>query len=277
MKAQRRHDLRQSDLAKVIKQAPGFWQQSGGRWLLAAVAVLVIVILIRYRISSNRQAAMAASESLSMARTLIDELRSPRSLLMSQFAPPNEVAIRRRQIFSEATNAIGETTRLSDDRTLAAEALVARGDLCWALATLPEIPGAATQPALIVRDPKELLTSAAEAYRTVLQSYADVKPAAIAAHFSLAAIAENARDFEAAKQHYEAVKSTTSENEPYHQLADSRLQILPKLREPVILGKPASEPAITTTAPATRPIPPFIAAPTPATTRATTTAAPTAR
>ena len=61
MKAQRRHELQRSDLAKVIKQAPGFWQQSGGRWLLGAIAVLVVVILIRYRISSTRQTAAQAA------------------------------------------------------------------------------------------------------------------------------------------------------------------------------------------------------------------------
>src|SRR5439155_12645963 len=243
MKAQRRHDLRQSDLAKVIKQAPGFWQQSGGRWLLAAVAVLVVVILIRYRISSNRQAAMAASESLSMARTLIDELRSPRSLLMSQFAPPNEVAMRRRQIFSEATNAIGEVTRLSDDRTLAAEALVARGDLCWALATLPEVPGAATQPGAQVRDPRELISNAAEAFRAVVDNYSDIKHSLIAARFGLAAIAENQGNWDAAKQQYEAIINQSGELKAYKQLASERLSILPKLREPVILAAPATEPA----------------------------------
>jgi len=43
MKAQRRHELQQSDLAKVIKQAPGFWQQSGGKWLLAAAWALELI------------------------------------------------------------------------------------------------------------------------------------------------------------------------------------------------------------------------------------------
>src|SRR5438067_1047435 len=101
MKAERRHDLQKSDLAKVIKQAPTFWQQSGGKYLLLIVAALVVGLLIRYRISSNRQAAQEAIESISNARALASEMRSPRTIMMSQFAPPAEVAMRRRQIYSE--------------------------------------------------------------------------------------------------------------------------------------------------------------------------------
>ena len=276
MKAQRRHELQQSDLAKVIKQAPSFWQQSGGRWLLAAVAVLVIVILIRYRVGSARQASAAAADSLSISRMLIDQLRSPQMLMMTQLAPPNEVAVRRRQIFSEATNEIGKVTQTTDDRTLNAEAQVARGDLCWTLSTLPPIPGAATQPSLVVRDPKELITNASEAYRSVLETYSDIKPAVTAARFGLAAIAENQGNWDAAKQQYEAIKAAAPDAGPNHQLAEQRLNILPKLRETVILAKPATEPAALppTTASA---ISPFIAAPKPATTQATPGAAPTTR
>jgi len=272
MKAQRRHDLRQSDLAKAIKQAPSFWQQSGGRYLLLLIAVLVVVILIRYRISSNRQAAQQAIDSLSVARSLISELRSPRMVMMTQLAPPGEVTMRRRQIYSEANNAIGEATRLSDDRTVAAEALVARGDLCWALATLPEVPGASTQPGAQVRDPRELISNAAEAYRAVVDNYSDIKHSLIAARFGLAAIAENQANWDAARQQYEAIINQSGELKAYKQLASERLSILPKLREPVILAAPATEPALvspTTSASTIFTIPPGIAAPRPATTQAT--------
>jgi hypothetical protein len=270
MKAQRRHELQQSDLAKVIKQAPGFWQQSGGRWLLGAVAVLVIVILIRYRISSNRDAAVAARDSLAIARTLIEELGSQRMVMMTLTSPPNEAAMRRRQMFAEATSAIADVTTKSDDRTLAAEALVARGDLCWATATLPEIPGASTQQSTLqVRDPRELMTNAAEAYTNVLNSYPDVTAAAVAAHFGLAAIAENEKKWDDAKRHYEAALAATKDLDPQHVLAQQRLTLLPKLGEPVILGKPATEPAPTTGLSTTNPfISPFVAAPMTATTRA---------
>ena len=271
MKAQRRHELQQSDLAKVIKQAPGFWQQSGGRWLLAAVAVLVVVLLIRYRNSSNAQAAAAAKESLAMARAFIEDLHSPQMAQMTMFSPPSQTAMQRRQIFSNATNAIQDVTRLSDDRMLAAEALVARGDLSWAAASLPEIPGAATQQTLNLRDPKELLANAADAYRTVVESYSDQKPAVIAARFGLAAIGENQQNWDNAKQQYDAILASTTDIDPYHQLAQARASVLPKLKEPVVMGKPATEPAPeATTGPSTGFVPgkfPFVEAPKSSTTR----------
>jgi hypothetical protein len=232
----------------------------------------VIAILIRFRMSSNRQAEAQARDSLAVARGLIEEMRSPRMLMMTQLAPANEVAMRRRQAFSEATNAISEVTRLSDDRTLAAEAIVARGDLAWSLATLPQVPGAATQPSLQVRDPKELISNASEAYRSVIEGYPEVKAAVVSARFGLAAIAENQGNWDAAKQQYEQVKSATDERDPYRILAEQRLNVLPKLREPVIMAKPATEP-VAATMPA---IPPLIAAPAKSsTTQSTTRPAPT--
>src|SRR2546427_7749679 len=108
MKAQRRHELKKSNLAQVIKGAPTFWQQSGGRYLLLIIAALVIGLLIRYRTSANRQAAQQAIDNLSVARSLISELRSPRTIMMSQLGPPGEAIMRRRQMFSEASNAISE-------------------------------------------------------------------------------------------------------------------------------------------------------------------------
>ena len=270
MKAQRRHELQQSDLAKVIKQAPGFWQQSGGRWLLAAIVVLVIVVLIRYRMSSNAQAAASAKDDLAVARNIIEQLRSPQMVQMTLMAPPSDVAMRRRQAFSEASNAIQDATAKSDDRVIAAEALIARGDLCWTTAMLPEIPGAVTQPTLNLRDPKELISNATEAYQNVLNSYADVKNSAIAAHFGLAAIAENQQNWDAARQHYAAITSATADLDPFHLLAKQRSDLLAKLQQPVILAKPATEPAMPTFSPSSMPtIPPLIAAPKPATTQAT--------
>jgi hypothetical protein len=270
MKAQRRHELQQSDLAKVIKQAPGFWQQSGGRYLLMILAGLVIGLLIRYRISSNREATQQASESLSLARTVISELRSPRTLMMSQLGPPGEAIMRRRQMFSEANNAIGEATRLSDDRTVQAEALIARGDLNWSMATMPEIPGAATQPGAQIRDPRELLSNASEAYRSVVDNFADVKHAQIAARFGLAAIAENQGNWDAAQQQYQAITSQAGEFPAYKTMAQERLDILPKLRQPVLMAQASTEPTTQAGAASAPALPPFVAAPKPATTSATT-------
>ena len=64
MKAERRHELAENELAKVIKGAPTFWQQSGGKFLLGLIVVLLIVILIQYRIRTNREGLAAAGTSM---------------------------------------------------------------------------------------------------------------------------------------------------------------------------------------------------------------------
>jgi len=260
MKAQRRHELRENELARVIKGAPSFWQQSGGKLLAGLIAVLVIALLINFRIRSNRQSREQAIQGLSAARSLNEELRS--QAIMSAFAPPQEASLRRKQFFNEANNVLGDVTRLTDDRTLTSEALLARGDLNWTLATLPEIPGAATQPTLAAGR-KELLDAADDAYRAVTESYADNKPAYFAARFSLAAIAEERGDWDNAKALYEKLVEETRDQPAYQQLAANRLRILPQLREAVVLAKPTTMPLL----------PPLISAAT--TTTATTVPTPT--
>jgi hypothetical protein len=287
MKAQRRHDLQQSDLAKVIKKAPTFWEDAGRKYLLPLIAVVVIVILIRYRISSNREAQAAAMDSLAQARLMVNQME--RLAIQAAFMPPQQAAATRRQFYNDATTAITEATSRSDDKQIAAEALVAKGDLNWTTSQMPALAGAATQPALQFKDPKELLASAAEAYQNVLSSYPDVKHAAIAARFGLAAIDENKGDFDAAKIQYQGIIQQSSDLQPYQQLANERLKQLDELRKPVIIAAAATEPAVPEVpgVPSTQAVPPLIAPPTtgattkaattmpasaaPATTRATTT------
>jgi hypothetical protein len=271
MKAERRHQLQDNTLAKVITKAPNWWQESGAKFLAIAVAVLVIVFLIRYRISSNREAEAGAVQNLATARTIIDEVQQ--QAMSSPLAPAQQQATQRRQLYNDANEAIGRALTLSDDKKIAAEALLAKADLAWELATLPAIPGAATQPTLQVRDPKELISNANEAYQTILNNYADQIYAAIAARFGLAALAENKRDFDAAKSQYEKLALETKDFPAYQQLAAERLKKLDELRHPVILATPATMPAIaassmpTTQATQAMSIPPMIAAPKPATTQ----------
>jgi hypothetical protein len=268
MKAERRHELAENELAKVIKNAPSFWQQSGGKFLLALIVALLVIVLVRYRISSNRHAIVQATELLGQARTTIEELQQLG--MMSHFGPPQETAVRRRQYFTDANTAISEAMQTSDDRRILAESLVARGDLNWTAASIPPLAGAATQPALQFKDPKELTSTAAEAYQTVLNSYPEVTHAAIASRFSLAAIAEQRGEWDAAKQQYEQIAKETNEIGAYQKLAADRLRMLPTLRQPVVIGKATTEPALSSTvtplggmAPTT-----FVAAPQPATTQA---------
>jgi hypothetical protein len=181
---------------------------------------------------------------------------------------------------NDASNAIAEAMRLSDDRKIQAEALIAKGDLNWTLANQPTLQGASTQPSLqLGKDPKELTNLAADAYQTVLSNYADLKYAAIAARFGLAAIAENRGEFDAAKSQYEKIKSENPDSGAFIDQADARLRALEIIRQPVILAAPTTVPTIpglgagAPTPLTTAPVMPTFPTPTTAATAATRPAA----
>jgi hypothetical protein len=265
MKAERRHELAENELAKVIKGAPTFWQQSGGKFLLGLIVVLLIIILIQYRMRANREGVTQATEQLALARGYVDQLQNDAAQMAWMFGPPNEVIQRRKLALSEANSAIDSALRLSDDRRVEAEAMLARGDLNWSAAALPPVPAAATQPALQMKPSKEYLATAAEAYQTVTNNYSDVTHADIAARFGLGAIHEQRGEWDQAKQIYAKIAADTSNLAAYKQLAEARMTAVDMLRNPVIVGKPATEPAMPESMnpfpSSTRPIPPTIAAP----------------
>lgn len=272
MKAERRHELAENELAKVIKNAPSFWQQSGGKFLLAAIVILLVIVLIQYRMRTSREGLAQATEQLSLARSLIEDMQG--QAMMALFAPPQDVALRRKQAMSEANAAIDTAMRLSDERYIEAESMVARGDLNWTAASLPPLPGASTQPTLQMKSPAEYLSIAQESYQTVVNSYPDITHANAAARFSLAAIHEQRGEWDAAKALYEKLAAETNKIGAYQQLAAAKLEMLPILRQPVILGKATTEPALPTLATpgaSTQPLPPLIAAP--STTQASVAAA----
>ena len=275
MKAERRHELAENELAKVIKGAPTFWQQSGGKFLLGLIVVLLIIVLIQYRMRANREGLAASMEQLTVARGYIDTLQAETAQMMWMFAPPNDVAQRRKQAMSEANAALENALRLSDERRIQAEAMLARGDLNWTAASLPPLPGAATQPALQMKPAKEYLATAAEAYQSVSSSYGDVPHADIAARFGLAAIHEQRAEWDQARAIYQKLVADTDKLPSYKQLAEARLTAVDTIRHPIIVGKPTTEPAMPELAkfPSTTFIPPTIAAPAAATQSTTQPAA----
>jgi hypothetical protein len=239
MKAERRHDLQTNALAKVITHAPETWHQYGGRVLLGVIAAVLVFVLVRYQISSSRQAKVAAADNLAAARQMIEQVRAvtPGEVSPQQVASLRETALR------DGAQAIENTVSSSDDPKLLAESLVARGDLNWVLATAPELPGAATQPSLnLDRSPEELLNTAAQSYQAVLSQYPDQKASVVAAHFGLAAIAENRGNWDEARKHYEAVANDESVATAYKAQARARGETLAMLKNPSILAQPSTQP-----------------------------------
>jgi hypothetical protein len=248
MKSERRHELQQNQLAKVIVGAPTWWQQYGGRALLAAIGILAVVLLVRYRISSTRANQARATESLASARESIIQLQNSGTYNM----PVPQQASQRTLLYNDTSAILDETSRLPVSNSLLAENWIAQGDLNWTLANLPELPGAATQPALqLPRDPQQLLKNAKEAYQTVLDKYPDQQRAVIAARFGLAAIAENMAEWDTAQNQYNAIAQIPNIAQAYLTQAKFRLDRLPEIRQTPILAEPATMPiaALPTTLP----------------------------
>ena len=233
MKAERRHELQTNTLAQALAGAPAWWQKYGGRVLFLLVALVLAIVLIRYRIQSGRQAEQAARENLSVARSLINDLDNFNALS----AQPDQLTIVR----EDATRALEAATSGSEDPATLAEILIARGDLYWTLASVPT--AAATQPATQAaepqRSPAELIEEAARAYQGVLDLYPEQTQSAIAARFGLAAIAEDRGNWDQAKGHYEAVANDTAVAQAYRSHATRRLEQLPELSKPILITQPS--------------------------------------
>lgn len=251
MKAERRHELQQNTLARFIDNVPLYFRFHLNKILTGLLVILVIVFLIRYRMSSAQQSRQAADASLRAAREYIDQL-AVRTFVTQ------DVATQRRSFAGQAGSAIEAVLRDTDeqdDAQVRAEAMVARGDLNWTLANLPALPGATTQPALeLPVNPSEALDRAAQAYREVIQRYPSQTISAVTAMFGLAAIAENRGNWDAARAEYQAILQKPDVSQAFKTTAAFRLEMLERIRQPLFTGtlttQPASEPA---TAPTTTP------------------------
>lgn len=242
MKAERRHDLETNDLAKKIIQAPDYFKLYGGRIPLGVVLVVVAVLLVNYQIRNKRANLAASQEGVGAARDAVVQL----GMLNAMAGPPQEVAVRRQQLISNAVQAIDTVNERSEDPKLLSQAQVLRGDLYWTVANLSELPGAATQPALAV-EPKaeDALGQAESAYKRVLESYADQKLPAVTARFGLAAIAENRGKWDDARHQYETLAADPNVPAVYKTQAQTRLGLLSHMEKGVFVATsaPATQPA----------------------------------
>ncbi|HEV2295168.1 MAG TPA: hypothetical protein VGR35_15040 [Tepidisphaeraceae bacterium] len=245
MKAERRHELQQNTLDQALTRAPEVARRYGGMILLIVLAAVVGYTLIRYRISSAREGERIAMENLATARTTINEL----SQLHLYPIPPQQMLEFRKRWADDARLAIDSITESASDPKLLAEALLARGDLNWALAQMKEPPAAATQPALrLETDQKTLLSEAESAYLEVVNQYADQKRAVVAARFGLAAISENRGEWDKARQMYEQITNDEAIAEAFRQQARIRLEQATEWSRPVLIAA-ATQPAAPTGVP----------------------------
>ncbi|HEX4055721.1 MAG TPA: hypothetical protein VHX86_15765 [Tepidisphaeraceae bacterium] len=247
MKAERRHELKINSLSWTLQQLPETAKKYQSQIALVLVLAAVAVLLVRYRSNSAQQRVAEARQSLGIAG---EDLRQLESIAPYPGADLQMVMRKREDIYSDGLQQADQVLQKAAESqaALKAQALILKGDFNFDMANFPDLPGAATQPSLQPAESAEsLLSNAADAYTQVLQNYASDKSAVTAAHFGLAAVAENRGAWNDAKTQYQAIVDGDAEA-PYKVLASMRLAILPQLEEPVAMDvsaatQPSSRPA----------------------------------
>jgi len=256
MKSERRHELQTNTLADSLAHLPDFWNKHGTKILMVLVAIALFVVLLRYRISSARQATISAGDELATARQLVGEIGT-------LYRPDVEAyATARTQYITDATAAIDHVLATADDPKVIAEATLARGDLNWVLANQPKLPGATTRESLNLKDDSATyLTKAEEAYQQILKSYPQQKNTVVAAKFGLAAIAENRANWDEAAKQYDSIVNDKDAVKVFQDQARARQETLKDIKQPVYIAGPSTASSMTrnfvevepTTAPTTTP------------------------
>lgn len=247
MKSERRHELQHNTLDQALTRAPEAARKYGGMVLLVVLAAVIGYVLIRYRISSARDSHRAAMENMATVRTNIDQLGQMHLYPI----PPQQLTELRTRLADDARRAIDLITSSVSDPKLLAEAVLARGDLNWALSQMNEPAAAATRPALRMEtDRKTLLSEAESAYTEVVTQHSDQQVTVVAARFGLAAVHENQGDWDKAKAEYDTIVKDESVAEAFRQQARFRLEQASDWSRPVTLATAALATA-TQPAPAT--------------------------
>lgn len=253
MKSERRHELEANSLALWLRwRAPVLLEKYGTKILLAIVIIALAVILIRYRINAPKQAAQNAADYLTLAHEYVQGLETLQRT-------PGEAA--------QVTNLVSTALDESDDATIQARGYLTLGDYYWALANYPDVPEAATRPALRPELPRnELLAKASEAYTKAVDLPDDRPYLTARALLSLGSVAEaRARDLDGnptpdaaehwktAREYYQKVLALDAAPQVLKDEAQWHLDQLATLQQPVWLVA-ATQPATdATTAPATFP------------------------
>ncbi len=247
MKSERRHELQQNSLIQAVYDLPAFARRHGSRIAIVVIAISLLIIWLKYRSNS-------AAQRLEDARlNLTEAMVSLRQLENLSVVPPGqeEGAAQQRSLWytdglQHCDTALDEAG--GTDPALRAQALLYKGDLNFALADMPDLPGSATRPSLKPElGTLELLSNAQGAYSQVLSDYSDNTYAATAARFGLAAVAEDqavsgstpdSSQWDVAKQQYQAVIDDPNATQAYKGYANTRLELIAKLQHPPAINVP---------------------------------------
>jgi hypothetical protein len=248
MKAERRHVLKSNSLIWHLQGLPETIKKYQSQIALVMVLIALVIVMVRYRINIAQERLFAAQQSLGVAA---DDLRRLKNMAFNPEADGVQYMKAREEYYSDGLQQADEAFQKAPDsqEAMKAEALLDKGDLNFEMANTPELPGAATQPALGLPEPEDsLLSNASDAYTQILQNYSTQKFAVMAAHFGLAAVAENravagggsnASQWDAAKAQYQAVLDSDAEA-GFKTIATLRMGLIPQLSKPAAIGLTAT-------------------------------------
>ena len=243
MKSERRHELKQNTLARGLETLPDVGRRHGTKVLVVVMIGLLLALLIRSRVTSAREAADSAAYSLNHGRELIDQMREAGDLVVTGRIPSTQLVTISQNVAKGVETAAQQVLDSTDDPRLMAEARLVRGDLNWHLANLPEAPGATTRPDLALpKTDDQLLQAAAESYQAVLETPSAPRESLITARLSLAAVAENRRQWDQARQHYQNVVDDSAAPKPLRDVAVEALNRLQTIQKPPLIAPPSTNP-----------------------------------
>lgn len=234
MKAERRHQLQENALARGLVHSPDFFRRYGSHLMLAVIAVLLLVVVVRWRWRGAQESAVTAASALSQARSLIEQI--PTAPILVGQTRTESLSSFVGSLTDNAQRQIDLALEASDDVRVTSEAHLLQGDLNWALAALPEVPGSQSRPALALeKSDEQYLNAALDAYQKVLEAGRPPEVAA-AARLGLAAIAENRGDWNGARSHYQSLIDAADAPGPFKDQAQSRIEELAKIRQAPLIA-----------------------------------------
>ncbi len=234
MKAERRHELKQNALARIIEDFPGFWAVHGNKVLTGLVIVMLLILAGRYWLVTRREQQVSLADSVASARGALGQLRTRVT------GPPEQLINERMAIYREVKNAADAAIADSSNEQVVSEALLMAGDANWTMANLPA-PPPSTQAAMTVeKDPDSYLKEAADAYQEVIDRFGGQTRAVARARFGLAAIAENQRNFERARELYQAIEAMAEVAPSFQTLAKVRRTALDQFSKPILIAEAQS-------------------------------------
>jgi hypothetical protein len=236
MKSERRHELKTNTLAEALAHMPNEGRRRMVTTISIALAGVLVFSLVRYRMTTAAARLTTARDNLAVARQEIDELKQ---LAVVELDPsqPAELA---KDINSRLDSVIGAVGDSSPD--MAAEALLARGDLNWNMAG---ITSSTTQPSPGQQTASDLLQDAQQAYEQVVNGYPQQTLAVQTARFGLAAVDEDRQDWDGAKKQYQAIIDGTQAGDTMQQVAQQRMTTMETLAQPPVIGEiipPSTQP-----------------------------------